>query len=86
MNALYTEGNPFIKMINLDVEKIVINAKLSQLESLNSEIRFSGCKTVGEVVDLINSDMNLLNKMIKENQANQYEADAKADHFTSEGL
>ena len=67
MKELYTE--PSLEdekcslecLINLDAT--IIDAKLSQLESLNSEIRFEGCKTVAEVVELINNDIVLLNKM-----------------------
>ena len=62
MKELYKDDAGALMMLD-GVDEIMINAKLSQLESLNSEIRFNGCSTVSDVIELINADMVLLNKM-----------------------
>lgn len=62
MKELYKDDAAALMMLD-GVEEIMINAKLSQLESLNSEIRFNGCNTVSDVIELIDANMVLLNKM-----------------------
>ena len=62
MKELYKDDAGALMMLD-GVEEVMINAKLSQLESLNSEIRFNGCSTVSDVIELINADIVLLNKM-----------------------
>jgi len=62
MKELYKDDAAALMMLD-GVEEIMINAKLSQLESLNSEIRFNGCNTVLDVIELIDANMVLLNKM-----------------------
>ena len=66
------------------VDDVFYDAKIAQLESLLSVARFEGFTTANQFLEQIYADVKLLNKLKLESHANQYEADAKADHFTSE--
>ena len=66
-----------VTMINLE-------SKVVELNSLLDEIVQHDYKTAKQFSDKIKSNLKLFNEMKLEKQAEKYEAEAKADHFTSE--
>lgn len=65
-----------------------LNAKIQMLEDLIKEINDEGYETFNQLKGSIESNLDTLNKVKakddKEMTSEQYEAEAKADHFSGE--
>jgi hypothetical protein len=79
---VFDDIDQYIKKVTM----IALQSKVIELNSLMDEIVQHDYKTVSEVKGAINSSIDIITAMIKEKElekaAEQYEADAKADHFT----
>lgn len=66
MKELYGDEGTIKLVKSMCIESVIVDAKISQLESLNSEVRFNGCTTAVEVLAIIKSDMAVLIKLKNE--------------------